>query len=223
MSATPTGSERSVLDEVKPRLRGWLHLASVPLALVGGLSLILFASTSAGRWAGLVYLIAALALFGNSALYHRGTWSPRTHTTLRRIDHANIFIFIAGSYTPLAVMMLSGHSRVLLLTVVWSSAAAGVLFRVFWLGAPRALYVVLYIAMGWAAVAWMPQFWHTGGPLVVWLIIAGGLVYSAGAVVYARKSPNPSPTWFGFHEIFHACTVVAALCHYAAIAIVSFR
>lgn len=223
MSAIPPAKESSLLDEVKPRLRGWLHLGTVPLALVGGLLLILFASSTAGRWAGVVYLVAALALFGNSALYHRGTWGARTHATLRRIDHANIFIFIAGTYTPLAVMMLTGRSRVLLLTIVWAAAAAGVLFRVFWLGAPRWLYVVLYVAMGWAAVGWLPQFWHTGGPLVVILIIAGGLIYSLGALVYARKSPNPSPTWFGFHEIFHACTVVAALCHYAAIAMVSFR
>jgi hemolysin III len=166
-----------------------------------------------------VYLVASLLLFGNSATYHIGHWSPRVHAVLRRIDHSNIYLFIAGTYTPLAVFLLDGSSRAVLLVVVWAAAVVGVVFRVLWLGAPRWLYVCLYIAMGWAALWWLPQFWTTGGPAVVWLIIAGGLVYSVGALIYAGRWPNPAPRWFGFHEIFHVCTVLAAACHFTAIAL----
>ncbi|MGA4670908.1 PAQR family membrane homeostasis protein TrhA [Propionibacteriaceae bacterium Y1923] len=211
-----------VVAAVKPRLRGWLHTGMTPLAFLGGLVLIIFTPTIGGRVAVAVYLLSALLLFGNSAVYHRGTWSERTTRLLRRFDHANIFVFIAGTYTPLAVQLLEGRSRVALLVLIWVAAALGVGFRVLWLSAPRWLYTALYLLMGWAAVGWLGQFWTNGGPLVVALIIAGGLVYSLGAVVYARKRPNPSPTWFGFHEIFHAATVVAALCHFAAICVATF-
>ena len=222
----PEGQDAGVLDQiataVKPRLRGWLHTGMTPLAFFGGLALIIGTPTVGGRVAVAVYLLSSLLLFGNSAVYHRGTWSERTTRLLRRFDHANIFIFIAGTYTPLAVQLLDGSSRVLLLTVVWSAAALGVAFRVLWLSAPRWLYTALYLLMGWASLGWLPQFWNNGGPLVVALIIAGGLVYSFGAIVYARKRPNPSPMWFGFHEIFHAATVLAALCHFAAIWVATF-
>ena len=215
-----------VLDQiatvVKPRLRGWLHTLMAPVALVAGLVLMIATPTVGGRAAVAVYLVSSLMLFGNSAVYHRGTWTERTTRLLRRFDHANIFVFIAGTYTPLAVQMLDGSSRVLLLALVWTAAALGVAFRVLWLSAPRWLYTALYLLMGWAAVGWLPQFWNNAGPVVVVLVIAGGLVYSFGAIVYARKRPNPSPTWFGFHEIFHAATVVAALCHYAAICVATF-
>ena len=208
---------------VKPRLRGWLHTIMAPLAFIGGLVLLVVTPTLAGRAAAAVYLTSSLALFGNSAVYHRGRWTDRVHATLRRIDHANIFLFIAGTYTPLATQLLTGRSRVALLVLVWVAAGLGVAFRVLWLSAPRWLYTVLYVLMGWAAVGWMVAFWRNGGPLVVALVVAGGLVYSAGALVYARKRPNPSPLWFGFHEIFHACTVVAAILHFAAILVATFR
>ncbi len=209
-------------SETKPLWRGWIHTGMTPLAFIGGILLLILTPTVGGRAAAAVYLVSSLALFGNSAVYHRGTWTDRVHAVFRRVDHANIFVFIAGSYTPLAVQLLDGDSRVLLLAVIWACALVGVLFRVFWLGAPRWLYTALYVVMGWAAVFWLPAFWAAGGPAVVILIIAGGLVYSYGALVYGRKRPNPSPTRFGFHEIFHACTVVAALCHYAAICIATF-
>lgn len=207
----------------KPRMRGWLHLGMTPLAFVGGLVLIVLTPSVGGRVAVAAYLLSSLMLFGNSAVYHLGRWSGRTVAVLRRLDHANIFVFIAGTYTPLAVQLLEGRSRVALLVLVWGCALLGVLFRVLWLSAPRWLYTALYIAMGWAALGWMPQFWHRGGWLVVGLIVLGGLVYSAGAVVYARKRPNPAPVWFGFHEIFHSATVLAALCHFAAICLATFR
>ncbi|MBO1030946.1 hemolysin III family protein [Tessaracoccus sp. SD287] len=211
-----------LVTAVKPRLRGWLHTGMTPLAFLGGLVLMIATPTVGGRLAVAVYVVSSLMLFGNSAVYHRGTWSERTTRLLRRFDHANIFVFIAGTYTPLAVQLLDGSSRVLLLALVWAAAALGVAFRVLWLAAPRWLYTALYLLMGWAAVGWLPQFWTNGGPVVVLLIIAGGLVYSVGAIVYARKRPNPSPTWFGFHEIFHAATVLAALCHFAAIWVATF-
>lgn len=221
-SEQPVERVERAIAAVKPKLRGWLHTVMAPLSLLGGLVLLVVTPTTGGRLAAAVYLLASLALFGNSAVYHRGHWTGRIGDTFRRVDHANIFLFIAGTYTPLAVQLLEGRSRVILLSLVWASALVGVLFRVLWLSAPRWLYTLLYVAMGWAAVGWMGEFWHRGGPLVVALIVAGGLVYTAGAVVYARKKPDPSPTWFGFHEIFHACTVLAAMCHFAAIVLATF-
>ncbi len=220
-STNPGAALDSIAAEIKPRLRGWLHAAAVPLSLAGGIVVIALARTTPGRVGAAIYLAASLLLFGVSATYHRGRWGRTARALLRRIDHSNIFVFIAATYTPLAIAMLSGTSRILLLSLVWSAAALGVLFRVFWLGAPRWLYVLLYIAMGWAACGWMGAFWAVGGPLVVSLIVAGGLLYTFGAVAYARKRPNPSPAWFGFHEVFHLCTILAAACHYAAIAIVT--
>ena len=181
----------------------------------------LLAGSTAGRVGGAVYLAASVMLFGTSALYHRGRWSPRAEAVLRRLDHSNIFVFIAATYTPLALLLLTGTDRVVCLSVVWGVAVAGVCFRVFWLGAPRWLYVLLYLGLGWVAVFWLPQLWAAGGPLVMALIITGGLVYSLGAIVYARKRPNPSPRWFGFHEVFHLCTVLAAGSQFAAITLIT--
>jgi len=208
--------------EQKPRWRGWLHTGMAPLALIGGLVLLVLTPTPGGRLAAAVYTLTMLALFGNSAVYHRGTWSEHVQRVFRRVDHANIYLFIAGTYTPIAVQLLTGTSRTLLLVLIWGSAGAGVLFRLFWLGAPRWLYTALYVLMGWTALFWLVPFWLAGGPVVVILIVLGGLIYSYGALVYGRKRPNPSPEWFGFHEIFHACTVAAALCHYAAICVATF-
>jgi hemolysin III len=213
----------NVIPDIKPKLRGWLHASAVPLSLIGGILLIVFATTTLGRVGGAVYLAASLLLFGTSATYHRFGWGRRGAAILRRMDHSNIYLFIAATYTPLALLLLTGTSRVLLLVCIWASAILGVLFRVLWLSAPRWLYTALYIGMGWAAVAWLPQLWSSGGGLVIGLIGLGGLIYTGGAVVYALKRPNPSPTWFGFHEIFHTCTVLAAGCHYAAIALITFR
>lgn len=211
------------LRPLKPRLRGWLHAGWTPLALIGGLFLVIGAPTSQGRVGGAVFLIGSLLLFGTSAIYHRFTWGPRAEAVLRRLDHANIFVFIAATYTPLALLLLSGGSRIALLTLVWVAAACGLLFRVLWLSAPRWLYTALYLLMGWAALGWLGQFLANGGPAVFALIVAGGVCYSAGAIVYARKRPDPSPRWFGFHEIFHAATILGSACHFAAIAAATFR
>ncbi len=219
---TARGVEVKVPLPAKPRWRGWLHTIMTPLVLIGGLALLILTPTVGGRLAAAVYTLSSLALFGNSAVYHRGRWTDRVAGVLRRVDHANIYLFIAGTYTPIAVQLLEGTSRVVLLSLIWSCAAAGVAFRVLWLGAPRWLYTALYVVMGWVALFWLVPFWATGGPLVVILIALGGLIYSYGALVYGRQRPNPSPTFFGFHEIFHACTVAAALCHYVAICVATF-
>ena len=222
MNHVETLSGTDTQAPLKPLLRGWLHLAFTPLALIAGLALTAFAPTLPARIACAIYTLAAVQLFATSAAYHRGNWKPDALALFRRIDHANIFVFIAGTYTPLTVVLLDGGSRVALLALVWSLALLGVLFRVAWLAAPRWLYTLLYVAMGWAAVGWLNQFWASGGGLIVGLIIAGGLVYTLGAVAYGTKRPRLSQRWFGFHEVFHSATILAAICHLGAIALAIF-
>jgi hemolysin III len=202
---------------VRPKLRGWLHLGAVPLALVLGSVAVALAPAGSVRWSVVVYLVTTVLLFGVSALYHRRVWGPTWNGVLKRLDHSNIYLFIAGSYTPFAAALLAGPTGERLLTVVWTVATLGVVFRVAWVGAPRWLYVGTYLALGWVAVAYLPDLWRGGGPLIVLLIALGGLLYSLGAVVYAVKRPNPSPTWFGFHELFHAFTIAAYLTQYVAV------
>ena len=203
-----------LVEAVKPHLRGWLHLAMAPLALIGGMVLMSTAPTMKGRIAAFVFTLTAGLLFTTSAVYHRGRWGARWSAVLRRWDHANIFLIIAGSYTPFA-MLLPRRQAITLLSIVWSGAVLGVLFRVFWIGAPRWLYVPVYAALGWVAVFYIGPLLTHGGALVV----LGGLLYSAGAIVYGLKRPNPSPRWFGFHEIFHALTILAFIAHFIAAAL----
>ena len=207
---------------LKPRLRGWLHAVTFPLAAVAGLVLVTFAPTVTGRAAAAVFTLCAMLLFGVSALYHRGTWDVRGHAVLRRLDHSNIFLLIAGTYTPFALLLLDRRQATILLVTVWGGALLGVMFRVFWVGAPRWLYTPIYIALGWTAVFWLGDFRNSGGDATLVLLLAGGLFYSLGGVVYALKRPDPSPTWFGFHEIFHACTIAGFACHYIGISLITF-
>ncbi|MET7884198.1 PAQR family membrane homeostasis protein TrhA [Streptomyces avermitilis] len=213
----------SLSDEIKPKLRGWLHLGMFPAALVSGLALTAFASSPRARLACGIFALTACLLFGVSALYHRGTWSPRMDGILRRLDHANIFLIIAGTYTPLTMLLLPGTKGQWLLWSIWGAAAAGIAFRVFWVGAPRWLYTPCYIAMGWAAVFFLPDFMRTGGIGVLVLVVVGGLLYSAGGVIYGIKRPNPSPQWFGFHEVFHSLTLAAFVVHYVGISLVAYQ
>jgi hemolysin III len=213
---------REVASQVKPKLRGWLHLGMFPVAVISGLALIIVGPSPEVRISAAVYTLCAALLFGVSAVYHRGTWSPRVFAVLKRFDHANIFLIIAGTYTPFALLLLPSSDARLLLTLVWAGALIGVAFRVFWVGAPRWLYVPVYIALGWVAVFWLPEFGRAGGVAVVVLIIAGGLLYTAGAIVYGLKRPDPSPKWFGFHEIFHAFTVAAFTSHHIGIWLAAF-
>jgi hemolysin III len=210
------GPVADLVATVKPRLRGWLHLGMFPLALLGGVALTIIARPGAVRTAALVFMISAALLFGVSAAYHRGTWGPRMSALLKRFDHSNIYLIIAGTYTPFAVTLLPRDDARLLLSIIWGAAAAGVLFRICWVGAPRWLYTGLYIALGWVAVFYVVPFWRTGGMLIGSLIALGGLLYTAGGVIYATKRPNPSPRWFGFHEVFHAFTLAAFAAHFAA-------
>jgi hemolysin III len=207
---------------IKPMLRGWLHLGATPLVVIGGIVLIVIAPTLAGKVGAAIWLAGSVLLFGTSAAYHLGGWSPKLKQALRRWDHGNIFVFISATYTPMALTLLTPASATALLVLIWSVAVVGVVLQVFWPTAPRWLNVACYLALGWAGLGWLPTFWVSGGPAVVILIIVGGLAYSIGAVIYGRKRPNPWPKWFGFHEIFHALTVVAAACHFAAITVAIF-
>jgi hemolysin III len=204
--------------QLVPRLRGVQHLVAAPLALVGGLVLVLFAESWPIRIAVAVFVLASVALFATSAVYHMGRWLPRAKAALRRADHSNIFLIIAGTYTPLSLLLLDPADARTLLVIVWSGALAGVLVRNFWLTAPRWIYVPIYVALGWAAVFYIPEFAAAGG-LILALIVAGGVMYTVGAAVYALKWPQISRTWFGFHELFHSFTVAGFVSHFAAIAL----
>lgn len=217
ISTSVSAAVDKVEQKIKPRLRGWIHAGTFPFALAAGIVLIVLAPTVPGKVSASVFALSACLLFGVSAVYHRGNWSPHTDAVLRRLDHTNIFLIIAGTYTPLAVLLLPPGQGTVLLTLVWSGALVGLLARVLWLNAPRWVYVPVYLALGWVAVAYMGQFWSTGGPAVVWLVLGGGLAYTAGAIVYSAKKPDPSPAWFGFHEIFHVLTVLGFACHVVAI------
>jgi hemolysin III len=210
------------LDAIKPRLRGWLHAGVTPLVLASGIVLICLASTSGTTWAAAVYSAAGLVLFATSAIYHVGTWSPQVHGVLRRMDHANVYLIIAGSYTPIAVQTLHGTTREVLLVLVWVGAVLGVLFRAVWVDAPRVLYTGLYILLGWSVVPFTGDLFAASTAAAV-LILAGGILYTVGALVYGFKRPDPHPDWFGFHEVFHALTIAAWVCHYVAISILVYQ
>ena len=211
-----------VLVEVKPKLRGWLHAGTAPLALAAGIVLVVLSPNASTRIGSAVFATSALVLFTVSAVYHRGTWSPRVWQFLRRFDHANIFLLIAWSYTPFTLLLLHGTDRVVLLSVVWTGAVLGVLFRIFWNNAPRWLYTPIYVALGWAAVFFFGDFVRNSGTAVLTLMVVGGGLYTLGGLVYGVKRPNPSPRWFGFHEVFHTLTIAAFVVHYVGISIATY-
>ena len=217
----PDGAALPTID--KPLLRGWFHLGAAPLVLIAGMVLMVFAPTLAGRVSSAIFSLTAVMLFGTSAVYHRGNWSPKARAVLRRMDHANIFLIIAGTYTPLCVILLDRDTAVVALSIVWIGAILGLMSRILWLNAPRWMYVPLYVALGWVAMGYIGPFFTAGGPAVVWLIAAGGLCYTVGAAVYGFKWPGPSARYFGFHEIFHSLTIAGFTCHYIATAIAIFQ
>lgn len=206
--------------EIKPRWRGWIHAGTFPIAIAAGIVLISLAHGALAKWASAVFMLSSMMLFGISALYHRINWKPGTRQLFRRMDHANIFLLIAGTYTPIALLALPPEKGILLLVLVWAGALLGIGFRVFWIGAPRWLYVPLYLLLGWAAVMYLVDIYHAN-PASMILVIAGGLLYTAGSIVYALKRPNPVPGVFGFHEIFHTLTVLAFMCHWTAALLVA--
>ncbi len=193
-----------------------------PIVVVAGIVLVALAGTLQERVAVTIFIASGALLFGTSALFHRGNWSPRAHGVLRRMDHSNIFLIIAGSYTPFAVLVLPSSQARVLLSVVWIGALAGVAFRVIWLGAPRWLYTPVYVALGWVAVFYLPDLQDGAGTAAITLIIVGGVLYSVGAVIYGTKRPDPSPIWFGFHEVFHSFTIAAFVTHYVAVSLVVY-
>lgn len=183
-----------------------------PISLVAGLILITLADELRGRITLGIFTLTAVTLFTCSALYHRVAWSDKNRAIWRRIDHSNIAVLIAGTYTPFAIYLLEADQAKILLILAWG----GALLTIFWLSAPRWLYVSGYIALGWAAVIYMPDFLNSGGVAIFVLILVGGILYSAGGVIYALKKPNFSINWFGFHELFHAMTAAAFICHFVA-------
>ena len=206
-------------EDVKPTWRGWIHTGVLPIAIAGGIVLVVLADGLTAKIAASVFFASSILLFGTSAIYHRFNWKPKAKKALKRFDHANIFLLIAGSYTPITLLALPQEKGLLLIVAIWATALLGIGFRVFWLGAPRWLYVIIYILMGWAAVVFLPDFVAVNLAMMV-LILAGGLMYTIGAVFYALKKPNPVPGHFGFHEIFHSFTVLAFLCHWTAVLII---
>ena len=206
-----------ILGLTKPQLRGMLHLVAFPLSIVSGAVAILVAKGTTATVGAAIYAVSGVVLFGVSALYHRGNWDARRHAQLRRLDHSNIFLLIAGTYTPICLMLLEGTTRTVVLTIVWVGAAAGVVFRVAWLSAPRWLYTPFYLALGWVAIAVLPELARNGGGSVVALVAIGGLAYTLGGVAYGLKRPDPVPAVFGYHEVFHSCTLVGFGAHYAAV------
>jgi len=213
MSTRPVGP-------VRPRLRGVSHEYAFFLSLGCGLALILAASGGRARLASVIYAAAVSALLGTSALYHRVTWRPRARRWMRRLDHSMIFVLIAGTYTPVALLALEGSLANTILIVVWAGALGGVLFKLVWIDAPKWVFAAVYVALGWVSVAIFGELPAAIGWLGVAGLAGGGLLYTLGAIVYASGWPNPSPKVFGYHEVFHALVLLAAAMHYAVIAFV---
>lgn len=207
---------------LKPRLRGVLHEAAFAVSLVTGTALVCLASGARAVTAAAIYATSVALLFGTSAAYHRRHWGPRGHEMMARLDHSMIFILIAGTYTPFSLLLLHDERRWVVFGVVWGGAALGVALRNLIRRPARWLFVSLYLALGWVAVTVLPALYREGGALVVLLLLFGGACYSAGAVVYALRRPDPSPRWFGFHEVFHALTLAAFAAHYVAVSVATY-
>ena len=220
--AKAEGHAHAVADRLKPRLRGVLHEAAFAVSLVTGTALVSLADGGRARTAAAVYAVSVALLFGTSAAYHRGSWSGRSHELMKRLDHSMIFVLIAGTYTPFGLLLLSGSAQWLVLGLVWGGALVGIVLRNAVRRPARWVFVSLYLALGWVAVAFLPQILEAGGVLVLVLLVTGGLLYSAGALVYALRRPDPSPRWFGFHEVFHAFTLAAFVVHYIAVSFATY-
>ncbi len=210
------------VEVIKPKLRGWLHLATAPLAFFSFVVMLVIADDPLARAGAAVFMVSSLALFVVSAVYHTGRWHESVQLALKRIDHSNIFIMIAGSYTPFSLLLLSGSHAAIMLSLVWGGALLGVVFKVFWLSAPRWIYVPLYLVLGWAAVLYWPEFVDAAPTAVLVLMIVGGGLYTLGALVYGFKWPDPFPRWFGFHEVFHTLTIAAFIVHYVGVSLLVY-
>jgi len=204
----------------KPRLRGWIHLYCAVAAVIAGTALVAVSWAVASKRAGhatLAYTVAIVAMFAVSAIYHRVHWESATaRKWMRRLDHSMIFVFIAGSYTPFARLAMPRATGHVVLAIVWGGALAGIGLTLFWPTAPRWVGVPLYLLLGWVAVWYTRMILQNAGVAAIVLLAVGGALYSIGAVFYALRWPDPWPSTFGYHEVFHACTAVAAICHYIA-------
>src|SRR3989454_10495490 len=203
---------------VKPKLRGVLHQGAFFIAVALAPLLIVGADGGRRRLAAAVFAGSVAACFGASALYHRVTWTPGLRLWMRRIDHAGVYVLIAGTYTAVSLLVLRGAWRPVVLTVVWVGAFAAIVLKFVWVAAPKWLAAAIGMALGWMAVVALPQLIERLRPAAVILLVIGGLAYSAGAVIYARRRPDPAPAVFGYHELFHALTIVGVACQYVAIA-----
>jgi len=211
---------RSPVPEVdaKPRLRGVSHAIAFVAVLPLGVILGLHASSSLGRGAVIAFAAAVAMMFGASGLYHRGNWSHTPRRWLRTLDHAGIYVLIAGTYTPFGLLVLGGTWRVVVLVVIWAGAALAIALNVVWTGSPKWLSATLALALGWMGIVVLPQFVDLMGAGGLSLVLAGGLAYTVGAIVFATRRPDPFPVTFGFHEVFHVLVIAAVACHYTAVA-----
>jgi hemolysin III len=203
---------------MRPRLRGVVHQWSFFVALIAGATLVVWAPAGRATAAAAIYSVALAGLLGTSALYHRITWQPRARAWLRRLDHSMIFVLIAGTYTPFALLVLDGTLATVVLAGVWSGAAAGIVVTLLWIDAPKWITAGTYVGLGWFSLIAVPQITERAGAGALALLAVGGVAYTAGAVVYASRRPDPRPATFGYHEIFHVLVVVAAAAHFTAIA-----
>jgi hemolysin III len=211
-------TEQIAGELAKPKWRGVLHQAAFVVAVVIAPFLILTADGGRAQFAAAVFAGSVVACFGASALYHRVTWKPRARLWMRRIDHAGVYLLIAGTYTPVSMLVLRGAWRPVVLTIIWAGAAAAIVLKFVWVGAPKWLAAAIGIALGWVAVVVLPQLVGRVNLAAVILLVAGGLAYTLGAIVYVRRRPDPVPAVFGYHELFHALTIVGVACQYVAIA-----
>ncbi len=202
---------------VKPRLRGVSHQIAALVALIAGSALVSLTRSPAARDSAIAYTVCLTALFTISAAYHRPTWGPTMRTWMRRLDHAGIFLFIAGTYTPLS-LALSADDGATLRAVVWAGALAGVVQSLVWVTAPKPLIAVIYVVLGWSIIPYIGRMYAAVGAWPLALVLGGGVVYSLGALVYAKKRPDPWPAVFGYHEVFHALVITAAVLHFVAVA-----
>jgi hemolysin III len=214
VSAQPSATE----PRVKPSLRGVSHQIGFFVALPLGVLIALESNTARGHTAAIVFATSVATMFGASSLYHRVNWSPTCRLWMRRVDHAGIFGLIAGTYTPFGLLVLDGAWSIVVLAVVWGGTAAAVLMKFVWVGAPKWLGALIAVALGWVGVVVFPQLLDEIGVAGAMLVLAGGVAYTAGAVIYAVRRPDPLPAVFGYHELFHALVVVAVACQYVAVA-----
>jgi hemolysin III len=211
--------EESQAIRVKPRLRGVSHQWAFCAAVLAGVALVAEAPDGRSTFAAAVYAASVAALFGSSALYHRITWvSKAARQWMRRLDHSMIFVLIAGTYTPIALLDLKGTLATVILAVVWVGALAGAVLKLAWVDSPKWFTALVYVSLGWVAVAVTPQLVSAIGVGALILIGVGGVLYTAGACIYALQRPDPVPAVFGYHELFHALVIAAAALHYFVIA-----